>query len=328
MFVLFCPIALVFFLLIALLALLFHNYFVSLLFLLLAFGLNSWCECFTFPFFAENETKNAITIKALCFNVKSTQDNFDENAPLIAQKIIEEDADIVFLPELYDYRAKYLLPFLREKYPYISRNEDGRALSSVAFLSKWPLDVCKRIEVDRKLIANEFGLDELALVKDFTKKSSIYKTAITVNEKHITVIGAHLVGNNFYSNKNSYSIDSINSFGYLKAYLKNVHESYHFRALQADAVCREMDSISTPLIVMGDMNDIGGSYAVRSFEGKGLDDAWWNGGFGYGSTFEQGFLRLRLDHVFYSPESLQLKNVKTIDTGLSDHKCLVATFAY
>jgi len=58
----------------------------------------------------------------------------------------------------------------------------------------------------------------------------------------------------------------------------------------------------------------------------GLKNAWWEGGFGYGATFKQGWMRLRIDHIYYN-DKLELKNIKVVETELSDHNMLVADFS-
>lgn len=320
------PFLLIVFILIAILALFLRRFFLFIIFFLISLVSNNWIEFFSLTSKSGSildETKN---IKVLCFNLKSSQEYFEDNRPFIVDFLFKENADILFLSEFYANRTYNLLPILAERYPFIGAKEGKGILSSSIFLSKYPIVECEKIEVEKNIIIKEFSIDEDSLSKNNTKHNSIYKTSFDIDGQQLSIIGTHLIGNNFYSNTESYSIDSINSFGYLKSYLKNVHESYRYRALQADAVCEAIDSISSPLIVMGDMNDIGGSYTIRSLENKGLEDAWWNGGWGYGTTFEQGWLKLRLDHILYSPKSLKLRSIKTIDTGMSDHKCLVAEF--
>ena len=50
------------------------------------------------------------------------------------------------------------------------------------------------------------------------------------------------------------------------------------------------------------------------------------GSCGYGTTFHDGWLRLRLDHILYPKDKLELKSVKIIDSDLSDHNALIAGF--
>ena len=77
---------------------------------------------------------------------------------------------------------------------------------------------------------------------------------------------------------------------------------------------------------MGDMNDFNHSAPMDSLKDVGMRNAWWEGGFGYGATYHEGWLRLRIDHIYYN-DKLSLKGVKVINTDLSDHNILIADFS-
>ena len=81
-----------------------------------------------------------------------------------------------------------------------------------------------------------------------------------------------------------------------------------------------------PLIVMGDFNDVSGTYPINRLKEAGLKDAWWEAGKGYGTTFHEGWLKLRIDHILYDYEKIKLVGVKVMDNNLSDHNALMATF--
>ena len=83
-----------------------------------------------------------------------------------------------------------------------------------------------------------------------------------------------------------------------------------------------------PIIVVGDFNDVSGSYTLSCIKDIGLSDAWWEGGFGYGTTFHNKWLRLRLDHILYPKDKLKLQSVKVINSDLSDHNALIADFSF
>ena len=81
------------------------------------------------------------------------------------------------------------------------------------------------------------------------------------------------------------------------------------------------------MIVMGDMNDFNHSAPMDSLRDAGMKNAWWEVGFGYGATYREGWLRLRIDHIYYN-DKLKLKGVKVVETDLSDHNILVADFEF
>lgn len=135
------------------------------------------------------------------------------------------------------------------------------------------------------------------------KKSLTNKVHVFVGKDTLTIVGCHLSSSNHH-----------------------IRKGYQNRAKEADAIYESIKGEHHPLIVMGDLNDISGSYAVERIKDAGLQDAWWKGGCGYGATFCEGWLRLRLDHILYQKDILDLNNVKIIDSNLSDHYALVADF--
>ena len=74
------------------------------------------------------------------------------------------------------------------------------------------------------------------------------------------------------------------------------------------------------------MNDVSGSYSINRLKKAGLKDAWWEKGCGYGATFHGNWLRLRIDHVLYEEEKIQLASVRVIESDLSDHYAVIASF--
>lgn len=135
------------------------------------------------------------------------------------------------------------------------------------------------------------------------KQSLNNKVHIFVGEDTLTIVGCHLSSSNHH-----------------------VKLGYQKRKYEADAIYNNIKDEPYPIIVMGDLNDISGSYAVERIKNAGLKDAWWKKGLGYGATFHDKWIRLRLDHILYQENKLELQYVKVIDSDLSDHYALVAGF--
>jgi len=98
----------------------------------------------------------------------------------------------------------------------------------------------------------------------------------------------------------------------------------HLRREQADTLYRRVSAERLPVVVMGDMNDLPGSYTLRRLRAAGLRNAWWQGGCGYGATFDP--MHLRIDHILYG-DGLRLRGIRVMpNDGLSDHNALRADF--
>ena len=115
---------------------------------------------------------------------------------------------------------------------------------------------------------------------------------------------------------------------HLSSSRKDIIGGIRNRALEADSIYNALTDVKNPVIVMGDLNDISGSYTISRIKDIGLSDAWWEGGLGYGTTFHNGLLRLRLDHILYDKSRLKLNKIKVLESDLSDHNALMANFSF
>ena len=86
-----------------------------------------------------------------------------------------------------------------------------------------------------------------------------------------------------------------------------------------------LDKVDTPVIIAGDFNDWSGSYCMNTIGNRFYKDAWWEGGLGFGITYDGWHLKLRLDHILFS-HHFKLENVYVEKSDFSDHRPLVADF--
>lgn len=229
--------------------------------------------------------------KVLSFNVHSPGEAFDKNKNRIFSLVSGENPDFVYLPEL-GLKGNDIHSSLKEIYPFTNAPEGIRDDQVEPVYSKWPIDT---IEV-------------LTLPHYY---HSIYRVLIRKDIDTLSVYCCHLSSN------------LLSSFG---SKYKSLQESSRRRALEADELYYALKQDPFPSLVIGDMNDISGSYPVRRIEKAGMKDAWWKGGLGYGATYLDHGLRLRLDHIFYDDSRFLLSDIKTVGGRLSDHKGLVASF--
>lgn len=129
------------------------------------------------------------------------------------------------------------------------------------------------------------------------------KVHVIMGKDTLTIVGCHLSSSN-----------------------NHIAKGYENRRVEADSIYANIKNEKFPIIVMGDFNDISGSYAINRIKKVGLEDAWWRGGFGYGTTYHDKWLRLRLDHILFQDQKIKLLDVKVIDSDLSDHNAVVAEF--
>lgn len=161
--------------------------------------------------------------------------------------------------------------------------------------------------------------------------------ATLVSYPNLRLFCCHLASNNTFKNEDGsvfyMTPDSLSDINSLKYYLENYSSVSEVRHEQVHNICDSL-KVGIPTIIMGDMNDLGGSETLRHLKKAGFRDAWWTGGLGYGATYHEP-LPFRIDHIYYSPE-LRLHDIRILrsaDWGtesvpLSDHDALVATFSF
>lgn len=223
-------------------------------------------------------------LKVLCYNVHSLNPSFDQNQLGIADRILKESPDIVFLSEYYPSRSEKLDSILTKEY---GRYYKPRSFG--VFYSKYEMD----------------SITEM--FPEWYRKSSsqTIKAHVFRGKDTLTIIGCHLSSSHH-----------------------RILEGYKRRKKEADTLYEHIRKEHYPVIVMGDLNDVPGSYTLYKIKKAGLSNAWWEGGCGYGVTFHDGLLRLRLDHILYPKDKLKLQNIKVLDSNLSDHNALVANFSF
>ena len=225
-------------------------------------------------------------LKVLCYNVRSSDSLFFQRQKMMAESLIAESADVVFLCEFAMWRGKQLDSIMTNKGSYKRYYKSG---TNCVYYSKFPLDTI------RPVYSNPIH----------PKRTLTNRVNVMVGKDTITIVGCHLS-----SGRNHFV------------------EAYKERCREADSIYACMQDVKNPIIVLGDMNDISGSYAINRIKSVELANAWWKGGFGYGTTYHGNGLRLRIDQILYQESRFELRNVKVIGSDLSDHNALVAEFSF
>ena len=262
---------------------------ISGLLLCIIVALNAYTECFAFGC-VNKDTKS--DIKVMCFNVHLLNDSSEARACCISNIIVEEDPDFVFLTEYYGSSSDSLLNAMLAHYPYYDKSNRWDNNCGDVFFSRWSIDTTENI-------------------KPRLSYGSMYRVQLSHEKDTLAIYCCHLSSNLLDFSPNKWDA---------------LKKGYEERAKEADILYDALTHEKYPAIVMGDMNDISGSYTLRRIESAGLTDAWWKGGFGYGTTYHDHGLRLRLDHILYNEDRLHLTDVKVIDTDASDHNALVGGF--
>ncbi len=218
----------------------------------------------------------------------------------IARLIIAQNADFIQLNEFVLDSCLVIDSLLNKHYPY-RNNANAKIKAGDVFYSKTQL---------------------LGSGKFREVHNCIY-SKLVIEKDSLFIIGCHLPGNNHEGQIEIDDADSIRRVKTFWGYYRNAREK---RKEKAQFLKKTIQKSTLPMIVMGDMNDFDASAPMDSLEDAGMKNAWWEGGLGYGATYHEGWLRLRIDHIYYN-DKLSLKGVKVVKTELSDHNILIADFS-
>lgn len=114
-----------------------------------------------------------------------------------------------------------------------------------------------------------------------------------------------------------------------KHLVKKMRNTFYWHGKQSDFIEKEVDAAPYPAIIVGDLNDVPGSYTYSVIRGD-RKDAFLEKGSGLGSTFYSSssmMLRLlptlRIDYIFYPDKYETLQFLKG-ENHISDHRFLIA----
>lgn len=240
-------------------------------------------------------------IRVLTWNICGANIGSEEEQEKAARLIIVQDADFIQLNEYTLDSCIVIDSLLSVRYPY-------------------------KVKVKAKIKAGDIFYSKIQHAKsgklDSVIPNGIYSKMYVGNDS-LFILGCHLPGNNY---EGQIGIDDTDSLRRVKTFWEHYRQAQEKRKESAHYLKKTIMESHWPIIVMGDMNDFNGSAPMDSLRDAGMANAWWEGGFGYGATYHKGWLRLRIDHIYFN-EKLKLKDVKVINTDLSDHNILVADFS-
>lgn len=293
---------------------------------LFTFILNWWSESFALHLF-KRESED-YDFRVLTFNVNRAHEisvNRGTTDELI-DFILEQKADIVLLQE---YNAD-LYPQVQEKlsqvYPYGSGKDSNSRFKSV--FCKFPIESCEQLMVDADDLQYELFWNAIYCKKnhDGMEVMPICKIKVKIGEKVVQLFNCHLMSNNY-----SVVIRNLRKKGKTLVHgfwpiWRRIDFGFKARELQAQIISKNIEP-GLPTIICGDFNEVSGAPSLRILQKCCFTDAWWKEGFGFGFTFHGMRLRLRLDHILYLPQKLELKKIDIPHSEVSDHYPVVCDFS-
>ena len=300
MYVLLLPLLLLLFLIVGVISLIKKKFVIAIAFVCFSFILNYMTETYAFKSAFRPAINVGKRIRIMSYNIHNNGVYFDKTPDGIDSLMAfvkKESPDIIFLTEYWKYRRPELAAKLHELYPYCSAYVFDKPDHTDFFLcSRFPVSNVHRFE------------------KRGLKQMLVHGVDVDIDGRKIKLIGCHLQSNNLSKKQKSRTGGT---------YWDNLKNGYEMRQRQVERIRDSVASYDCPLIVMGDMNDISGSYTLRTLKQAGLKDAWWERGLGYGATYVALWIGWRLDHIMCSKE-FEVGKVSVFNVPYSDHKPILA----
>lgn len=269
--------------------------------------------------FSQSPEPGATTFKLLTYNILHGEDmrHPEESGKRSIRFLTESGADIICLQELFTFEepevkgiTKELRDSLFAVYPYRA----GGHSVDLTVLSKYPVRL------------TDMGNDS-----NFPR---VRYFSLDIKGKRLIIGNMHLISYDLSEDEREVVTDiksvssakkSISEFkGTIKPKLTT---SFKERAGNVRKMLSTLESVSGPLIVCGDFNDVPESYAYRLMRAEGFRDAYADTGFGPIYTYNAHLFLFHLDQVFYRGP-LKALSVKKERINSSDHYPLMVEFEF
>lgn len=292
------------------------------------------------PFCRNRMEKPEGTLRVMTLNMNALEGDgsvpFDEGSLLSVLMRVEPDVLCLqeLSPKLYAQVSDVLDSVFRYTEPFGRYN---------VICSRLPLSHPGRYKAHGDVDTTGYSNSNHLTLKDVRVSMPVCSADVSCPDGSvITVLGCHLSSCGYSSIRRAMAEDA-SWFSGVPEYAREYGVARRLRAFEADNLRPALDSLlqlpgtgsgsgvasgagSRRVIIAGDFNDFSRSYCLRRIQGDDLTDAWLARGNGFGFTYDGWHLRLRLDHILYSP-GLTPRNVIVLDTCLSDHRALIADFA-
>lgn len=249
---------------------------------------NSYFKLFAINAIGNNDD-SARTIRVMTYNVNgwgNWQNGWKDKQELL-EWIRTQDVDVLSIQEFMTWEASDFEDSLCKYFPYSNNVEIRSSYVEPLTFSKYPIVLSERIS------------------------EHVNSVDIVVEDDTINVISCYMPSNNISKAK------CITDCYHL------IENGYSERNKQVDLLSKKVKNRNT--IILGDLNDVSGSYSLKTLESLGFKDAWWHGGFGLGLTYSKFPICFRLDHILNS-KGLVVRNVCVPHVIFSDHYPVVADF--
>lgn len=266
------------------------------------------------------------SFRVMTWNVNGPVDDEDGSVKKgILEEIERLEPDILCIQELFPQAFKEMKGALDSIFGYTDSMAIKKESQRYWIYSKKPIRNFRHYNCITDIDTIGFDSIQLKEIKELKTKMPVFSAIIEETpDQLITVFACHLRSSAYSTARRSMEEGSSWIKG-ISLYLDNYKTGKIIRDYEADNLKFYLDSLEasdTPIIITGDFNDWSGSYCMNTIRGNRYNDAWWEVGFGFGITYDEWHLKLRLDHIIYN-HHFKLDNVSVVKNPFSDHYPLI-----
>lgn len=257
----------------------------------------------------------AHTLTVASYNMLGGRRVYHDDPDVLADRVASllrcVDADVVAFEE---YTA---LPELR------------RALDKA--FAKTGLPHVRRSTVSYLALYSRYPILETQQLASYNAANGAMRCRVDVAGDTLDVVVAHLRSNQIAVDAEQLVADAAQAnrraLWTVRTVARNYRRAARQRALDAEALARDLEALPYPTVVLGDLNDVPLSYTLGTLRRAGLRDAFRQNGSGLGVTYAGSLPGLRIDYVLASPELTPL-SAEVVDCDFSDHEAVRAAFTW
>ena len=265
-----------------------------------------------------NETIKVTTWNIRHFNkykwIHEEYDNLIKNE--ITEFIKDSKSDILCIQEFHDIKNLNIIPF-KNKYVnsnFQNKNPNSGLLiaSNLEFINQGSIEINNNIKNPEK--NKEIIYVDVILKNDTIRIYNIHLASIHLNENEIKFI-------------KSPSDKKENLTKNVRGIINQLYKSFIRRSKEIAAITKHIKNSPYKCIVTGDFNDTPNSYSTTQMSNI-LNDTFLKRGTGFGKTYKDAIIPLRIDYIFID-KKLKCNKYKTYNkTTLSDHYPVSAEITY
>ncbi len=197
-------------------------------------------------------------------------------------------------------------------YQFVSLIKKGNRTSNfgLATFSKYPIVYSERVDFSNSLA-------DYCLITDIVVKTD----TIRVLNTHLKSLHFGKDDYQFVSEIGNNNVQNTKMSGF-RTIVSKMKKGFQYRAPQVRTLKQVISQSPYRVILCGDFNDTPTSYAYQQIRKK-LNDSFVLAGKGFGKTYTEFLLPVRIDYIFLD-KSMNVTNFKIIPKAYSDHYPLVA----